>query len=1098
LALGGTGGSERGWAVTERADQVTVARVTRPKKVAGGEVAVAGPNGNGSSKPLVQLESAIPLPSSPALICDRQGTIHQANMALARLAGLTSPDELVGVGLKRFIFGGDEDAALVWRSGGPVSRVRVVRCPLVPASDGSQLQLVVVVDVTEIQHAAHALAVERRRVAEVERVAGLGSWEYDPRTGETLWSDGHYQLLGIEPGTVVPGANAVLDIIHPDDHDCVAEYWAEHMTSGTPIDIEYRVLRSDGEVRVVHGLAQAKRDNAGRLVRYTGSIRDITEQREAERALATERARLLEAQRISRMGSWSYELGTMRYEFSAALVEMLAELGLDPYTDPIACVHPNDQPRLAQLMAALGEVPADETIEVEFRGPPGSNRMFLVRARAEHNDSAEIVRVLGTLQDVTEQRAMQEQLRVERRRLADAQRVARTGTWEWDPQADRVVWSDMLYELFAVPADEMMTFKGYLELVHPDDRQLVHQQWTAMRARHQSVEFEHRVVRRDGVERVFRVYGAGVTTPDGATRFVGTAQDVTEQRATETRILRSSQRFTDLLSIAPVGIGLFDDDEQLVNANDALCKLLGYELGQLRGRTFAQLTNSEDSLDPLPPPTDLLAGGENSYTVPQVELLCSDSDRVSCELHISVSVQDDGRRFWLVVFSDITERLRAAEVLRYQATHDDLTGLPNRSAVKQLIGDLLAGPARQQVAVLFCDIDNFKRVNDSLGHDAGDELLVALARRLADGLPPNCTAARLSGDEYLVICHNTAEVGGVNNLVQKVSKLLRAAIPLRGQIVKVSATVGAAMPKDANTSPDDLLRFADAAMYQAKDSGQGRGRVALANAALMASADGQVELEGQLRDALATDELVLNYQPVVGPDGHVRTAEALVRWPHRDRGLLPPKVFLPVAEQGDLLRELDRWVLRTALREAAGWSHGDRKISVAVNLAGLVPGGVDFVDVVSTAVDESGIEWDQVVLELVETALVDLPSRARNAMDELVKRGIRFAVDDFGTGYSSLARLRELPAQILKVDRQFVSRVGTDPLDFAIARAVVDMARAMNRTCVAEGVETPTQFHVLRGLGVDAYQGFLFSRPIPAQEFRTMLAQGPLHVPRKG
>lgn len=1082
--------------MTERADRVAFAPVSRPKNVASGEAAVTGRNGNGSPKPAVRLEPEFSLPSSPALICDQQGIIRQANPALAGLAGLASPDELVGVRVKRFIFGGDDDAALVWRSGGPVSRIKVVRCPLPPGPDGSELQLLVVVDVTELQHAVHALREERRRIAEVERVAGLGSWEFVPRTGETLWSDGHYQLLGIEPGTVVPGADAVLDIVHPDDRQSVAEYWAEHMTSGTHIDIEYRVRRPDGEIRVVQGLAQGKHDNAGRLVRYTGSIRDVTEQREAERELATERARLLEAQRISRMGSWSYELATMRYEFSAALMEMLAELGVDPNSNPISCVHPDDQPRLTRLIAELGKVPADETIQVEFRGPRGTNRTFLVRARAEHNGSAEIVRVLGTLQDVTEQRAMQEQLRVERRRLADAQRVARTGTWEWDPQAGEVVWSEMLYELFAVPAGEAMNFQHYLEMVHPDDRQLVHQQWTAMSAQHQSVEFEHRVVRRDGVERVFRVYGAGVTTPDGATRFVGTAQDVTEQRATETRILRSSQRFTDLVSIAPVGIGLFDDDERLVNANDALCKLLGYQRSQLCGRTFAQLTTPEDSPDPLPPPTDLLAGGENSYTVPQVELLHSNGERVLCELHISVSVQDDGRRFLLVVFADITERMQAAEVLRYQATHDDLTGLPNRSAVKQLLGELLAGPTCEQVAVLFCDIDNFKRFNDSLGHDAGDELLIALARRLDDGLPPNCTAARLSGDEYLVICHDTAQVGGVNELVGAVSKLLRATISLRGQIVQVSATVGAAVPDGAHTSPEDLLRFADAAMYQAKDTGP--GRVALASAALIASADGQVELEGQLRNALATDELVLNYQPVVGPDGFVRTAEALVRWPHPDRGLLSPALFLPVAQKGDLLRELDRWVLRTALREAVGWSaYSERKISVAVNLAGLVPGDADFVDVVSNEIADSGIEWDQVVLELVETALVDLPDRARNAMVELANNGVRFAVDDFGTGYSSLARLRELPAQILKVDRQFVSSVGTDPLDFAIARAVVDMARAMGRTCIAEGVEKPTQFHVLRGLGVDAFQGFMFSRPIPAQEFRALLAKAPLPVPRK-
>jgi EAL domain-containing protein (putative c-di-GMP-specific phosphodiesterase class I) len=227
------------------------------------------------------------------------------------------------------------------------------------------------------------------------------------------------------------------------------------------------------------------------------------------------------------------------------------------------------------------------------------------------------------------------------------------------------------------------------------------------------------------------------------------------------------------------------------------------------------------------------------------------------------------------------------------------------------------------------------------------------------------------------------------------------------------------------------------------------------------------------------------------------TAEALIRWPHPERGMLGPEVFLPVAEQGDLLRELDRWVLRTALSEARHWETYDgRPVAVAVNLSGLVPGDPDFVETVATVVAESGLPWDRVVLELVETALVGLPSRTRHAMDELVERGVRFAVDDFGTGYSSLARLKELPAQIVKLDRRFVAGVGVDPSAFAVARAVVDMARAMGRTCVAEGVETATQFQVLRGLGVDAYQGWLFSRPVGNQEFRALLRLGPLHVQR--
>ena len=241
---------------------------------------------------------------------------------------------------------------------------------------------------------------------------------------------------------------------------------------------------------------------------------------------------------------------------------------------------------------------------------------------------------------------------------------------------------------------------------------------------------------------------------------------------------------------------------------------------------------------------------------------------------------------------------------------------------------------------------------------------------------------------------------------------------------------------------------------------------------------------------------MLEYQPVVGADGLVGSAEALVRWPHPEHGVISPADFLPVAQRGGMLRELDEWVLRTAAREAADWpDHGGRPVAVAVNLAGLLPGDATFRATVTDVVESAGLPWDRLVLEVVETSLVALPPHALAAMDRLVQRGVRFAVDDFGTGYSSLARLKELPAQIVKVDRAFVTGVGSDPADFAVTRAVVDMAKAMGRSTVAEGVESTEQYHVLRGLGVDAFQGWLFSRALPAWQLRELLAGGRVAVP---
>lgn len=852
-------------------------------------------------------------------------------------------------------------------------------------------------------------------------------------------------------------------------------------------DTEAELITADGTqvpVRVVHWLVPGTQLQVIFLIDVSDVRADAHQAGSVE--LAEQHAQLLQAQRIARIGSfiWDWRSNTLHY--SPALGELFngrcAGSG-----DPFGHIHPEDLPEVFRRMQESISDPDAGTLEVEFRGlPEHGEAHFACRIQAERSPSGEVLRLVGTVQDVTQARVTQRALRAEQERLTQAQRVARIGTWEWDPSCDRIVCSEMMQQLYGLSAPQI-THQTYLSLVHPDDREWVAELWRRLLVDQQPMDCEHRVLRPDTTVRTLRCYGAALADGSGRPRLVGTVQDVTEQRAAEARMMRSSQRFADLVAITPVGIGIFDDADRLIDANEALCKLLGYDLETLRGMSLATLTHPEERAERLRTLRTPGAGSE-SYTVPQRMLLRADGDPVYCELHVSASVQDDGQRFLLVIFSDVTERRRVAEALKHRATHDELTGLPNRAALKDTLGELLACGERD-IAVLCCGIDNFKRVNDALGHDAGDELLVALARWLQDGLPEGCTVGRLLGDVFVVICTNVRAHGGIGALVATVSGLLRTVFPLRGQLIRVSATIGVAVPDATTRGPQDLLRFADAAMFDAKRNRA--GHFAMANPALIASADQQVELECQLREALARDELQLHYQPVVSPSGAVLSAEALIRWPHPERGMLSPEVFLPVAEQGGLQRELDRWVLRTALREASHWVAADgHPVAVAVNLA--KPGESDLVDVVATVVAETGFPWERLVLELVETTMIELSSATRQAMADLIERGVRFAVDDFGTGYSSLARLKELPAQIVKLDRQFVCGVGVDPSDFAVARAVVDMTRALGLVCVAEGVETATQFQVLRGLGVDAYQGWLFSRALPGPQLRALLERGPL------
>ncbi|MGW3472890.1 putative bifunctional diguanylate cyclase/phosphodiesterase [Saccharopolyspora sp. NPDC000995] len=573
-------------------------------------------------------------------------------------------------------------------------------------------------------------------------------------------------------------------------------------------------------------------------------------------------------------------------------------------------------------------------------------------------------------------------------------------------------------------------------------------------------------VRKNGTRFWAHVVITAQRAPDGSlTGFIKVTRDESEGR---TQRERSARRFTDLFQLAPVGIALLDESDQVLDANAALCDLLGY---RLHGKAASELMHLDDAGFGLVPHPARAGGERMSYRV----LARADGEPVFCHVRCAASVRDDGERFWLAVFQDVTEEIRRAEVLHRQATHDPTTGLLNRQGVDELLVPMLDSNS-DQIAVLFCDIDNFKRVNDSLGHDAGDELLVALARRLRSELPECCTPARLYGDEFLIICSDVQACGGLDALTSMAADLLRAVVPLQGRLVSVTASIGATTPKE-HTTTENVIRDADAAMFNTK-KGRGRARTG------QGTPTAQLTLEEDLRAALRHDRLQLHYQPIVARDGTITLAEALVRWPHPDRGLLTPDTILSVAENGGLMHDLDSWVLHTALREAVTWQH---PIGVTVNVSGIRPDAPNFSDEVSTAITASGIAPDRVVLEMVETLLVDLPAKPRRVMRELARTGVRFAMDDFGTGYSSLARLKDLPTQIVKLDRRFVSGMGLDPADLGIARAVVELARAMNRTCIAEGVENTTQHALLYSLGIDACQGFLFSRPLPAAEFHALL-----------
>jgi diguanylate cyclase (GGDEF)-like protein/PAS domain S-box-containing protein len=445
------------------------------------------------------------------------------------------------------------------------------------------------------------------------------------------------------------------------------------------------------------------------------------------------------------------------------------------------------------------------------------------------------------------------------------------------------------------------------------------------------------------------------------------------------------------------------------------------------------------------------------------------------------AVRDDaGVRELVSVTRDISERKEAELELSHAALHDTLTGLPNRALFLDRLGLALRRTERRSgsVAVLFCDLDRFKVVNDSLGHDAGDRLLVDVASRIGHALRPADTVARFGGDEFTILCEDIAGEIEAATIAQRIVDVFRDPFLLEDGEVFLATSVGIAIARGADDRAQDLIRDADAAMYRAKE--RGKGRYEIFDEAMRADAVARLETESALRRALERGELLLHYQPAVDlATGAIRGLEALVRWQHPTRGLLAPAAFLPLAEETGLIVPIGEWVLREACTEAARWPEG---LALSVNLSARQLAQPDLVATVRRALAETGTDPAMLCLEITESAVMESGAATTAQLRALKSLGVRLAIDDFGTGFSSLAHLRRFPVDMLKIDGTFVAGLGREPQDASIAAAVISLAHALGLSTVAEGVETEQQLDVLRRLGCDLGQGHLFARPQPAAE----------------
>ena len=699
--------------------------------------------------------------------------------------------------------------------------------------------------------------------------------------------------------------------------------------------------------------------------------------------------------------------------------------------------------------------------------------------------------VLG--RDVTALKAAEAQLRKTEERWVMALDGAGHGVWDWDRSGDRVFYSRQWKAMLGYAAHELGDgLDEWWSRIHPDDREACGAALKAhLEGDNRHYRSVHRLRCRDGTYKWILDQGMVFErTPEGqALRVVGTNTDITERKDAERDLMASEARYRNLLEVAPYSIQEIDTDANIRYANPASAAILSYTQDQLMTMNVVDLLPREDSdafrdrirqMVKHQPPTETV---EN-------ENITGDGRRIRVRVDWNYLRDAEGQITGFVSISDdVTDARRAEAEIHRLAFYDQLTGLPNRLLLRDQLHETLIAQNRSQeaFALHILDLDHFKEVNDSLGHPIGDRLLEAVAVRLREMVRGEDFLARLGGDEFALVQAHLADPVDASALALKAIEAINRPFKLDENLIYTSVSIGTLVNEDPKASVKALMSRADVALYKAKEAG--RGRYAFFKDSMTRQLQQELNLTHQLLQALELGELMLAYQPQFAlADRHLVGAEALLRWRHPQRGVLSPGDFLEVAEKRGLMRPIGNWVLAEVARQAADWaSRGLAFGQLAVNLCAAQVNDEGFAEMVHGILKETGVDPQLLELEYTETVLMQATDATREAIRELSALGISFAIDDFGTGFSSLMYLKQFHTDKLKIDREFVQDVLTDPGDAEIVKATIALGRALGLVTVAEGVEEEGQAEFLRRHGCDQVQGYLYARPMSAEALEALL-----------
>jgi diguanylate cyclase (GGDEF)-like protein len=793
---------------------------------------------------------------------------------------------------------------------------------------------------------------------------------------------------------------------------------------------------------------------------------------------------------LSQLNERGFEFALWRTDPRSGAVQVIEQSSPEALSDPVN--QPVPLPNATWTLSVSPLQGWSDPAGLALKGASGVSLALLLAALAGLLVKSRADR--ERLEDLVRERTAQ--IRARESELMRAQAVAKVGSWTMDLASGHVQRSAETDRILGPCDGQPCTAQALFGPVHPDDREITDQAWRAARAG-EPFDLCYRILDGERLSWLRARLEPAPATSSGRRCSVGTLQDITEHKTADTALRESEAFLNSVMEILPVGIWFLNAEGEIRFINDAGKRLWagGRYVGIERyGEYKAWWLDSGKPIEPEDwAASRALARGETSLGE-QIEIECFDGTRkIVLNSAVPLRGHDGAVTGVVVVNQDITQDKAAEEEIRRLAFYDPLTRLPNRRLLLEHLAHAQAKSARslQEGALLFIDLDNFKTLNDTYGHDTGDLLLRQVAERLSACVREGDTVARLGGDEFVVMLEDLSTHPGeaaaqAERTAEKILAQLNPPYRIAEQAHHSTPSIGITLFCGHRESLEEVLKRADLAMYQAK--GAGRNTLRFFNPEMHSVLARRATLEVDLRQGLLDGQFFLQYQPQVDDTGKVTGAEALLRWRHPERGLVSPGEFIPVAESSGLILPLGQWVLEAAARQLAVWASQSETshLSLAVNISARQFRDPHFVEQVLRIIEQTGANPGRLKLEITESLLLDDIGDAIATMTALKSHGVGFSLDDFGTGYSSLSYLKRLPLDQLKIDQSFVRDVLTDPNDAAIARTIVALAQTLGLGVIAEGVETQAQRSFLVEHGCHAFQGYLFGRPGGAED---LLAQ---------